>query len=214
MEQPPNNIESSQENKKLIKEQIKRVSVFGPSSEQDQDTSEILKGLGTELSDLGLTIIMGGSKGALENVSSGAVENEGKVIVVGSTAGKEQGYVTKNTPGHLRGVYYEDGYSGKKIGLFERSGAYLILPGNSLGTYAELVDAIDKVANFDHYVDNAPMPIIFVGDYWKKHYDEVLEPMIRSKGYTEHIYFIKDETELEGILIKYAKIKQQYENKE
>jgi len=215
METKHNQIEAV-ENKtehELIKEQIKRVTVFGPTSKPDEELSVLLKNIGNKFSELGLTLIMGADKGALESVSSGVVENDGKVIVVKSTAGRDKGFKTENIPGHLRGVYYEDGHSGKHIGLYERSGAYMILPGSSLGTYAELVDTLDKVTNFDHYLNEAPMPVIFVGDFWKKHYDEFLEPMIKSKGLTEHIYFIKDETEVEPILLKYAKLKQEHEQK-
>lgn len=212
----PNNIEGSEEYaaQKLIRNQIRRVTVFGPSSKPDEASEELLKKMGNKISDLGLTLIMGADKGALETISSGIMEKAGKVIVTKSTAGKEKGFTTKNVRGHLRGVYYKEGHSGKHIGLYERSGAYIVLPGSSLGTYAELVDALDKVTNFDNYLGEAPIPVIFIGDFWKKHYDEFLEPMIKSKKQTEHIYFIKEEAEIEPILLKYAKIKKEHNRKD
>ena len=118
---PGNNVSPEEvENRRLIKDNIKRVSIFGPSSDGTAPP-ELLKNIGDKLSELDLTILIGGNKGALKNVSDATVENKGKVIVVASTAGREHGYITENIPGHLHGVYYEDGHSGKKIGLFDES---------------------------------------------------------------------------------------------
>lgn len=226
MEQPPNNIETSteNENRKLIKEQIRRVSVFGPTkifdTSDDNSSEKWFEDLGKNISDMGLTTIVGASGGSLGLVSEGAVKNEGgKVISVGTTKGREAGYEVENVPGHKRGVYYEGGHGAKQEGLFDRSGAFIALPGASFGTFAEVISALDSVNNFDNFVGDISRPIILVGDYWRELF-KLSEPVIKFtlnndekkfQSVIENTYFVDDISQIEDILIKYAKIKQKYE---
>lgn len=198
----------------LIREKIKRISVFGTFDKQDPEAVEKWKELGKELADLGLTVIVGGDKGSIENVSSGVIENAGKVIVVKTTVGKEAGFATENIPGHLRGVYYEDEQAGKFRGLFNRSGAYIVLPGGKkgTGTETEMRFALDKIDSFDKHVGKLPNPVIFVGEHWKKEYEGQIKHKY-DKNVWDHVYFIESEKEIEPILLKYAKLKQEHEQK-
>lgn len=196
-----------------INDQLKRITIFGSFSEPDEKMARDLKGLGRSLAEQKLTIIVGGNYGYLKEVSSGAVENEGRVIVVGTTAGKEKGWTTENIKGRLRGVYYEGGYPAKKQGLFHESvGAYIVLPSQTLGTYTEMVEAVDKMASFDTYVEKFPQPVIFVGDFWKEKFEQEIKPKIKDKV-LEHIYFVEKKEEILEILSKYAKLKKEYERK-
>lgn len=198
----------------LIKKKIKRISVFGTFDKQSSEASEKWKELGKELAELGLTVIVGGDKGSVENVSSGVVEGGGKVIVVKTTKGKETGYITNNIPGKLRGVYYEDEQAGKFRGLFNRSGAYIVLPGGKkgTGTETEMRFALDKIDSFDKHVGKLPNPVIFVGEHWKKEYEEQIKHKY-DQNVWDHVYFIEDEKEIEPILLKYAKLKEEHEQK-
>jgi len=205
-----NKLEAKEENLdyKLIKEQIKRISIFGTFEEQDLGFAETYKKLGKKLVELGLTIVVGGDSGAIKDVSLGVVENKGKVIVVKSKIGKKAGYVTKNIPGHLRGVYCNGELMGKNVILFNKSGAYFILPEskNGLGTRSEMLLAIAKIDSFDNYVGSLPKPVIFVGSFWKKMFNDGIKPRLNQKT-LEHVYFIQNTDEIEPILLKYAKIK-------
>lgn len=200
--------------RKLIKEQIKYVSVFGTFEEQGLEFVEKWKKLGKKLSELELTVVVGGDSGSIKDVSFGVVENKGKVIVVKSKIGKEMGYVTKNIPGCLRGVYCDDELMGKNVILFNKSGAYFILPEskNGLGTRSEMLLAIAKIDSFDNYVGNLSKPVIFVGSFWKKMFNDDIKPRLNQKS-IKHIYFIQNMSEIEPILLKYAKIKKEYDKK-
>gem|GEM_PF-3599395 len=197
----------------LIKEQLKRITIFGSFSEPNEEESEKLKRLGKSLAEQNLTILVGGNYGYLKEAATGAVENDGRVIVVGTTAGKEKGWATENIRGRLRGVYYEGGYPAKKQGLFHESvGAYVVLPSQTLGTYTELVEAVDKMASFDTYLDRFPQPVIFVGDFWKEKFEQEIKPRIKERV-LEHIYFVENEKGVIDVLSKYAKLKREYEQK-
>lgn len=197
--------------RKLIKEQIKHVSVFGTFEEQRLEFVEKWKKLGKKLSELGLTVVVGGDSGAIKDVSLGVVENKGKVIVVKSKIGKKAGYVTKNIPGCLRGIYCNDELMGKNVILFNKSGAYFILPEskNGLGTRSEMLLAIAKIDSFDNYVGNLPKPVIFVGHFWKKMFNDDIKPRLKQNS-LKHVYFIQNMKEIEPILLKYAKTKKEH----
>ena len=51
---------------KLIKEQIKRVSVFGTFEKQGLEFAEKWKKLGKKLAELGLIVVVGGDSGAIK----------------------------------------------------------------------------------------------------------------------------------------------------
>lgn len=193
---------------KLIKEQIKRVSVFGTFEKQGLEFAEKWKKLGKKLAELGLIVVVGGDSGAIKDVSLGVIENKGKVIVVKSKIGKKAGYITKNIPGYLRGIYCDDELMGKNVILFNKSGAYFILPEskNGLGTRSEMLLAIAKIDSFDNYVGNLPKPVIFVGHFWEKMFDNDIKPRLKQNS-LEHIYFIQNTEEIAPILLKYAKLK-------
>ena len=195
--------------RELIKRKIKRVSVFGTFDEQNVESTQKWKELGNEIADLGLTAIVGGGHGSVNDVSLGSVENQGKVIVVKTTLERDTGYITKNIPGHLKGVYYEDEHAGKFRGLFNRSGAYVILPGGrkGTGTETEMRFALDKINSFDTHVGKMPIPVIFLGDFWRKTYDEQIKDNYDERVWN-HVYFINEVTEIEPILLKYAEQKE------
>lgn len=197
--------------RKLIKEQIKYVSVFGTFEEQGLEFVEKWKKLGKKLSELGLTVVVGGDSGAIKDVSLGVIENKGKVIVVKSKIGKKAGYVTKNIHGCLRGIYCNDELMGKNVILFNKSGAYFILPEskNGLGTRSEMLLAIAKIDSFDNYVGNLSKPVIFVGHFWKKMFNDDIKPRLKQNS-LKHVHFIQNMEEIESILLKYAKTKEEH----
>ena len=205
-----NKSEDNQENRewKLIKEKIKRVSVFGTFEEQNSLFSETLKKLGKKLSELGLMVVVGGDSGALKDLSLGVIENKGKIVVVRSKIGKKAGYVTKNIHGCLRGVYCDNELMGKNVILFNKSMAYFILPEGKkgFGMRSEMFLAIAKIDSFDNYVGNLPKPVIFVGSFWEKMFNDNIKSRLNQKT-LEHIYFIQSMEEIKPILLKYAKIK-------
>ena len=195
----------------VIREHIKRITIFGSFSQPNEKEMGELRNLGKLLSNQGLSILIGGNYGYLKEVGKGAIENNGKVLVVGTTDGAQKGWKTENIKGTLRGVYYEGGYSSKKQGLLHESvGAYIVLPSNKLGTFTEMTEAIDKMDSFDKYLDKFPNPVIFVGDFWQEKFNQEIKPRIGDDT-LEHIHFVTDQQEIPKILETYAHKRKKHE---
>ncbi len=154
----------------------KSISIFGGFLEPTQDQAQKMFELGKFLSSFSDTeYYIGGLGGCTKHVIRGISNSTVSIIVVGSTQGKESGFVVRESD-NIKAVY-QDGYFGKKQELFKSTvGAFLILPdsGTSLGTLTEIVEAIDHIKSFDVLVSQRPRPIVFYGECWRKFVDEVL----------------------------------------
>ncbi len=160
---------------KIEKEHIdigRSITIFGGSRfKENSFYYKKAEELGRKISDLGYSVITGGSSGVMEGANRGAIT---------SSRGKSIGIHIDNLPTEEKPNIYIDKklefhyFFTRKIALIEYSDAYIIMPGG-FGTLDEFFEILNLVRTKNH----KPSPIIlFDRNYWNGLYLFIKETML------------------------------------
>jgi uncharacterized protein (TIGR00730 family) len=148
------------------------VTVFGSARfKEDHPYYEMAREVGSQLTNIGFTVMTGGGPGIMEAANRGAKEAGGRSIGCNITLPQEQKHND-----YLDQVLTFQYFFVRKVMLIKYSYAFVVMPGG-VGTMDELFEAVTliqtkKILNF---------PVVLMGrDYWQPLVD-FLKQMVQAR---------------------------------
>lgn len=172
------------------------ITIFGGSSPlPDSKEYQFAFELGNELANLGHTILTGGYMGTMEASSKGAAEAGGHVI--GVTCVEIENWRNRSHNPWVKEEWKSTTLQERMIKLIDSCEIAIALPGGP-GTLAEIVLMWNRI----QIEAIPPVPIILVGDEWKKVFSTFFQELnnyIPSSSYAV-IKFAKTIDEIKSYL--------------